>query len=181
MKRHQQQPHSDTFRNEVFKPCYRQQEVFAHGVVWWLGCALAKGGVLVRHHDPANRVLISVRMPSIARAGPLDRRSDQPGTGDGNNTTAAHLVRWFFLPQKRLRNEDQRRSLVGSNPMSREPRRFRVRVAVFNLNCVYAVNPPPGRLVISPISLPIFLVDDCLSLRDALAACRRLSVAQVSV
>ena len=44
---------------------------------------------------------------SIARAGPLDRRSDQPGTGDGDTTRLRRI--WhgqLFLPQKRQRNED---------------------------------------------------------------------------
>jgi hypothetical protein len=38
-------------------------------------------------------------MLSIARAGPLDQRSDQPGTGDGITLTAAHLARWLSSPR----------------------------------------------------------------------------------
>jgi len=35
---------------------------------------------------------------SIARAGPLDRRSDQPGTGDGNTTRLRRIWQGYFFP-----------------------------------------------------------------------------------
>ena len=47
------------------------------------GWVLGVGGVLIQHHDPANRVRRSAAaqvLPSLARS---NQRVDQPGTGDG--------------------------------------------------------------------------------------------------
>jgi hypothetical protein len=56
------------------------------------------GGVLVRHHDPANRGVEIVRLLSIAYAGPLDQRSNQPGTGAGNTTRLRRIWHGQLFP-----------------------------------------------------------------------------------
>src|SRR5262249_23217978 len=50
---------------------------------WCGGWVLGVGGVLIQHHDPANRVRRSAAaqvLPSLVRS---NRRVDQPGTGGG--------------------------------------------------------------------------------------------------
>ena len=77
-------PHFDIPVNEAYPRAVIRMKA-THGVMWWLKCAPGTGDVLVRHHDPANRMWNSPLL-SIAGAGPLDRRGNQPGTGDGNTT-----------------------------------------------------------------------------------------------
>jgi hypothetical protein len=57
------------------------------------------GRVLVECCDPANRGVEDQSLLNIAALARSNQRVDQSGTGGGNNTTAARLERWLFLPQ----------------------------------------------------------------------------------
>jgi hypothetical protein len=99
-------------------------------------------------------------MLSIARAGPLDRRSDRPGTGDGTTLTAAHLARWLSSPRGvgvtkiggfRARELSRPRKHVGLGY-----------VVPFQLGLRDAVNPPPGGwLFLQPASLYFYWITRC--------------------
>jgi hypothetical protein len=71
-------------------------------------CALVKGGVLVQHHDPAKSDAGISSHAEHRNRRPLDRLSDQPGTGDGNQIDCGAFGTVAFLPQIRRRSEDWR-------------------------------------------------------------------------
>jgi hypothetical protein len=107
------------------------------------------GGVLVQHHDPANRDVEYHALLNIAAAGPLDQRGDEPGMRGGNNTTAAHFGTVAFSSPKRA--SSQRRSAdlpgwdsshAGDTPVST--------VAVLLLRLHNAVIHHRGGWVLSP-------------------------------
>jgi len=78
------------------------------------------------------------------------------GQEDGNSTRLRRIWQGqLFLPQKRRRNEDHGSSRSGEIPC-RETTLISGARCRFQLELLDAVKPPPGRLVLSPISLLIF-------------------------
>jgi hypothetical protein len=99
-------------------------------------------------------------MLSIARAGPLDRRSDQPGTGDGTTLTAAHLARWLSSPRG---VGVAKIGGFGARELSRpENTSVSDTWCRFNLDCVMqSIHHRGGWLFLQPASLYFYWITRC--------------------
>jgi len=76
-----------------------------------------RGGVLVSHRDPANRdVEINLHAQHCKALARSTGAAISQGLETATTLERRVLERWSFLPQKRLRNEDQGVAGLGSNP-----------------------------------------------------------------
>ena len=155
----------------------------AHGVVWWLECALGTGGVLVDITIPLIGMWNSSRS-ILQGAG----RSTGAAINQGQETATQHDCGAFgkdsfFLPQKRRRNEDQWGIALGSDPLGGTTLISGARCR-FQLELRRRSEATTGRLVIFSNQPPYnFSAESSLASGPelGLAAGSRLSVPQINV
>ena len=76
-----------------------QDEIQAHGVVWWLECALGTGAFWFNITIPLIGCGYQLLLKYCRCWSARTSASISQGQEAADNTTAARLERWLFLPQ----------------------------------------------------------------------------------